>query len=295
MDPGRELVPSWGRGGWSQVCQAAGDTSPPPGLPEMGRSRGGMRGALHCSQIPQPSARAGGRRWKLSLVLPSVAFILFSLLPDNRNRNLWGFFPSWLYPFCSLTAEDAGAVQRVGLWWWEMSHAWDSRKAREDWKTLISKPFHSPPQKSHLPLPALLSQQLPKPPGVPPASLVTVTCLPCLSPLTCPDFCAYRLWQLWISQRDLTACTPCPSLPGTNTKLILHLLLRVLEVAPSWCVTGECCGDERLLGKEFRTSCVCVCALGYTWGNTACVWIAAHPSKPEMPGGRWYPSVGASE
>lgn len=94
MDPGRELVLSPELGQRRLEPGLPGDTSHPPGLPEMGRPWGGMGRALHCSQIPQPSARGGGRSWKLSLALPSAAFILFSLLPDNRNRNFWGFVPS---------------------------------------------------------------------------------------------------------------------------------------------------------------------------------------------------------
>lgn len=105
MDLGRELVPSLGRGGWSQVCRG-----------HLFSSRAARNGEVMgrdekiTALFPYPPALGQGRREKQEALTgsSSAAFILFSILPGNRNRNLWGFVPSWLCSLCSLTAKGAG-------------------------------------------------------------------------------------------------------------------------------------------------------------------------------------------
>lgn len=256
MDLGRELVPSLGRGGWSQVCQAAGDTSSPPGLPEMGKSWGGMRRSLHCSHILQPSARGGGRSRKLSLVLPVLPsyFSPFSLATETEISGVLS------PPGCVLSV---ASLQRVLGWGWTMM-TWNvpfqeiKRGFRKTHFQILPQPSSKIPLTlSNCPLPTVPQMSW---------CLPYLSCHHHLFALLMPTVISWLLYiqalkNMDLPERHLTPPTPCPSLPSTNTELNCALVTEMFwRWLQSWCVTGRCCGDERLSGKEFKTSCVCVCA-----------------------------------
>ena len=138
--------------------------------------------------------------------------------PWQQEEKSLGFCPLVAVSFPPASPQRvpaASAWPGVGLRQHKTSHAWDSGEGREDLETgkgyasLVSKPFSSPPQKSHSPLPALLSQQLPKPPGISPPTLATDTRFPCSSPLSHPNFSPARLFE----NRASPSQTPHPTHP----------------------------------------------------------------------------------
>lgn len=119
--------------------------------------------------------------------------------------------------------------------------------------------------------------------------LATDTRFPCLSPLPHPDSL----------QPDYENCgspseTSHPNHPAVLSlppmpNWILPPLLGRLEVALSTMPSGECCGDERLLGQKFKMKSVlqsnqlCHC-------SCLCLNDDTYPSNSVTPGGGWYPS-----
>lgn len=141
MDPGKELVLSWGRGGWSQVCQGTP-------LPLQGYQKWGGHGEeweelctapRSPSPLPGEEGEAGSSHW-LFPVLPSY-FSPFYLITETEISGV--LFP----PGCILCAASLQRmlVLRLGLWWWEMPHAgFDNYGSlRETWQhSLPSSPWH---------------------------------------------------------------------------------------------------------------------------------------------------------